>query len=133
MQSCNSDIIDADDAVAEHLCGECGFLCNGDVAGASGGDNDRALCGDMLPAVDDADARRFIVEERKPPGQIGSRFRRKAGNQNIFRAVGEKALGDALNLLLCLGRAVDDLRRPLPDFPVMIDLRVAQILKRGEL
>ena len=55
MQTGNTDIIKADDMIAEYFGGQCGFLCDRDITCTSGGNNDRAISRKMLRAVYDTD------------------------------------------------------------------------------
>ena len=65
VDTCHSYVIEALRMVAQDFGSQGGLLRYGDVAGASGGDYDRAGSRAVFPAVYNADMGNFIIGERE--------------------------------------------------------------------
>ena len=127
----HADIIQPQHAAAQDLSSQRRLLGDRDITGAAGGDDDRPQPVRRRHRANHTDPARGMVGKRQLRRHVSRRLLAHPRDEHCLLPPVPEGGGDARNLLRRLSRAVDDLRRALAQPPVAVDLRKAQILKRG--
>ena len=131
MKPRHADIIQACDRVSERLGRQRCLLRDGNVARAAGRDDDAPLAAGRRELADDADSGGAVIVQRKVRLQVGRRLRRQARDEDRALTAAQHLAGNAEDVFLCLALAEDDLRHPLTNAAVEIDLCVRADLLKG--
>lgn len=127
----HTDIIQACDRVSERLSRQRCLLRDGDITRAAGRDDDAPLAAGRRELTDDADSGGAVIVQRKVRLQVGRRLRRQARDEDRPLAAAQHLPGNAEDVFLCLALAEDDLRHPLTNAAVEIDLCIRADLLKG--
>ena len=127
VQARHPHIVQPQHFVAVDLRRQGGLLRYGDIAGAAGSDNDAADAVRLRHSADDAAAGILVIVQRVCGGDLLSRLRRQAGDENGPLAPPAHDADDADHLGRSLSRAVDHLRRALADAAVQVHFCIADV------
>jgi hypothetical protein len=140
MNARDADVVELIDAVAHHAGREQGFFGYGNVAGASGDDENQAFARDLAPTLDGDDAGERV--ELRGVGTLsvgffhgGENFSVGASDENIVARVFllEHGADDFSDLLRRFAFGENDFGEALTQSAMMVDFGKTQVLKRQVL